>query len=808
MDSARQHNSALRPDARRPAGDRSPLWPHLIAWLLILSYIVTFTWLAILRHASFNSSGFDLGIYDQVVWNTLHGRLLFYTTTGQPLLHLSNHASPILILIAPFYLLYSGPEMLLFLQTAAIGLGGLPLFWLAREKLNSNLAGLSLLAAYLLFPTLQIVNLWDFHPPALAVGFFMAAFYSLAKRRAGWFLLFAVLAMACKEQLPLQVAFLGLYALIHGRDWKLGLVTIALAMAWFFTVMVWVIPANSVTGDHLFIGYYADLGDSPQEIVTTALTRPDRVVKNLWQPAKLKYMLDVLTPFGYLPLIGLPVLLIGAPSFAINLLSANTAMHDATGGQYGADVAPWLAWAALYGLVYLRQGLGRLWPQLQTRLIAGLSLALLAVALVWQVFRGFSPLALDPPHWEITAHDRLARRFIDQIPPNAAITAQNKLYPHLSQRPIAYQLPAVNDADYVWVDATTGAWPVHPNDIWALVRELLASGEFGVRDAADGYLLLQRGLTTTTLPDAFYDFARLPAAEPQYPAQIDFGEELRLLGFDVIDDPRRGETAVRLYWQALRPIEREVRLYPFFVKANGEIIENTEQRPLLTQLWFPPRLWQPGEIIVAETMPWPLGERWSLAVGVLAGSNWSDWGQRLRVKAGSEPARLFEAHTWVRLAGFERRGRQLVELNQPEPTLSPTHPLQANLDGRIALLGYDLPPEIRPGQDVAVTLYWQALAPMLLDYTVFVHLLGPNGELVAQHDNAPFWEVAIPTSTWQPGETVLDQHVLALPADLPPGEYRLQVGMYYWQTLERLAIIENGVPLNNYVELDNILIKR
>ena len=110
-------------NTHRLAIDWPRLWPHLVAWLLILSYIFTFTWLAILRHASFNSSGFDLGIYDQVVWNTLHGRVLFYTTTGQPLLHLSNHASPILILIAPFYLIYSGPQMLLFLQTAAIGLG-------------------------------------------------------------------------------------------------------------------------------------------------------------------------------------------------------------------------------------------------------------------------------------------------------------------------------------------------------------------------------------------------------------------------------------------------------------------------------------------------------------------------------------------------------------------------------------------------------------------------------------------------------------------------------------------------------------
>ncbi len=835
-------------------------FPYLLAWSFILLYILTFIWLAILRHLSFNSSGFDLGIYDQVVWNTLHGRPFFYTTTGQPLLHLSNHASPILLLVAPFYLIYSGPEMLLFLQTVAIGLGGLPLFWLAREKLQSDFAALSLLLAYLLFPSLQIVNLWDFHPPVLAVGFFMGAFYCLVKRKWSWFLVFAILAMLCKEQLPLQVAFLGLAAIVIHRNWRVGLTTIAIALAYFFAIIYWVIPANSVTGDHLFIGFYADLGDSPLEIIVTALTRPDLVLKILWQPSRLYYLFDVLTPFAYLPLVGLPVLLIGAPSFAINLLSGNTAMHDASIAQYGADVAPWLAWAALYGAVYLRAGLIYLFPNLdkpepnkvfttetqrhrvfnvnlQSLITNLLSTVLLIVALIWQLFWGFSPLALDPPYWEITAHDRLAQHFIAQIPPDAPIAAQGKLYPHLSNRLLAYQLPDVNDAEYVFFDVTTGTWPVHPNDIWTLAKDLLNSGDYGILDAADGYLLLKRGLTHTELPDTFYSFARVPGPTPQYPLNVEFGEELRLIGFDVVDDPRWEETSVRLYWQALRPIEGDLRLYPFFINATGEVVENTEQRPLLTQLWFPPRLWRPGETVMAETMPWALGDQWSLAVGVLAGKDWSDWSQRLPVQTtadrqpirhsfqsqdepltaevGSEtssPPRLpvsprllrrFEANTWVRLATFERQGRELVEIAPAEPTLQPTNPLQVNFDHKMELRGYDVS---QSGEELTVTLYWQALAPLPLDYTVFVHLIGPDGQKAAQHDGQPWWEVSLPTSTWQPGEMLQDKHTLSLPPNLRSGDYHLNIGVYYWQTLERLPVVENDVPVKDFVGLGSIKI--
>ncbi len=68
------------------------------------------------------------------------------------------------------------------------------------------------------------------------------------------------------------------------------------------------------------------------------------------------------------------------------------------------------------------------------------------------------------------------------------------------------------------------------------MQELLDSGEFGVLDAADGYILLRRGFASRTLPDAFYDFARLDIADPQYPLDVEFGDELRLSGFDLLDD--------------------------------------------------------------------------------------------------------------------------------------------------------------------------------------------------------------------------------------------------------------------------------
>lgn len=804
----------------KPVRPWTRAWPHVLAGALIALYVGTFAWLALMRHASFDSAGFDLGVYDQVVWNTLHGRLFFYTATGQPLLHLSNHASPILLLIAPFYLLYSGPQTLLVLQAAAVGLGGLPLFWLARERLRSNLAGLCLLSAYLLFPALQVVTLSDFHPPALAVAFLSFAFYGVLRRRTGLALAAAVLAMACKEQIPLVVVTLGLYAIVVQRAWRLGLALVGLGATWFVAMMYWIIPSFSVTGDHIFLEYYAALGSTPLEIVTTAVSNPALVVEMLWQPEKLLYLRDLLAPFAGLPLIGLPALLVGLPAFGVNLLSANPAMVDATRGHYAADVAPWLAWGAALGMITLVRAVVRVWPGGRRAATVTLSGLVLGVALVWQVLYGYSPLAVDAPHWQISDHDRLAQRFLAQIPPDAPVAAQGELYPHISNRMIAYHLPDVNDADYVWVDVAASSQTMHPNDLKRSVDNLLAAGTFGVLDAADGYLLLRRGLDAPDLPDAFYDFARVEAPAPQYPARVDFGADLRLLGFDVLDNPRRQETVLRLYWQALHPVERKLRLYPFFLDRQGNVVEDTAQRPLVTQLWYPPRRWRaPGghgdfapETVVAATLPWRLGDRWSVGVGVLDGSDWAERGARLAVGAVELPpgspleGRPMEGGTWVRMATFERRGRALALM--PDAMAPPSHPLRADLGGRMTLLGYDVSPApARPGAALAVTLTWQAAASMGVDFTVFVHLLAPDGRRVAQHDGGPWYDVPLPTSAWRVGEVLRDRHILDLSPDLATGTYRLRVGAYYWPTGERLPLLVDGSPVADEAEVGEVAVE-
>jgi hypothetical protein len=117
-------------------------------------------------------------------------------------------------------------------------------------------------------------------------------------------------------------------------------------------------------------------------------------------------------------------------------------------------------------------------------------------------------------------------------------------------------------------------------------------------------------------------------------------------------------------------------------------------------------------------------------------------------------------------------------------------PVQAMLDNRIRFLGYDLAGEARPGQSLSVTLYWQAAKAIKQDATIFLHLLGPDGQLLAQHDGVPL-KGMYPTSKWITGDVFTYQASIEIPVDALPDKYDLLVGMYTYPNLKRLPVVSD-----------------
>ncbi len=131
----------------------------------------------------------------------------------------------------------------------------------------------------------------------------------------------------------------------------------------------------------------------------------------------------------------------------------------------------------------------------------------------------------------------------------------------------------------------------------------------------------------------------------------------------------------------------------------------------------------------------------------------------------------------------------------PFEPISIEHPLQATLDDKVQLLGYDLDTtRVLPGGTLHLTLYWQALEAMEKSYTVFTHLLDQNNKIWGQKDSIPV-QGSSPTTAWAKGEIVVDTYEIFVEKDTPAGQYQLEIGMYHLQTGRRLpAFAEGGEP--------------
>lgn len=177
----------------------------------------------------------------------------------------------------------------------------------------------------------------------------------------------------------------------------------------------------------------------------------------------------------------------------------------------------------------------------------------------------------------------------------------------------------------------------------------------------------------------------------------------------------------------------------------------------------------------------------------------------------SDPERFIEG--WMDSHTFKAQDNwygnvRLVVYGVPHTEQGRPEPLDVILGDRIALEGYSLLSDEVPSGGIAqLTLYWRCLAPIDERYKVFVHLLDGSGYVISQRDAEPGGGARL-TTTWQPGERIVDNYGLLVPFGIPPGRYRIEIGMYGEGTGARLAMSRNGQPAGDHVVMDRLMVVR
>ena len=330
--------------------------------LLVVLYAVYFIIYLTSRHVAFMTNAEDLGIMDQAIWNTVHGQLLHQSICNS--LHDTNcynyggisrfaiHFEPILFPLSLLYLIWPDPRTLLVVQTLVVATGAFPAFWLARLRLRNEFAGVAIAALYLLYPAQQEAVIYDFHAVTFTAALLLFTLYFMYTRRTVWLFVFAILAMACKEEIPIVVALFGLWSLVFQRRWRSGIGLVVLALAWTGIGLL-VVHVFSPTGHSLLASRYTYLGSSPLKIVLNVLTHPVSMLKqHVLDHSHLYYLRFLLTPAGYLPILAPWVMVLALPTLALNLFSSDPGMYSGL-YQYSAEIVPVLIFSTIEAIVLI-----------------------------------------------------------------------------------------------------------------------------------------------------------------------------------------------------------------------------------------------------------------------------------------------------------------------------------------------------------------------------------------------------------------------------------------------------------------------
>lgn len=320
----------------------------IILFIFILAYAIFFSYYSIRRYVSLNSHYYDLGIMNQVVYNTSQGKFLEMTDQQlkRNISRLAVHFDPILAFFAPLYKIYPGAETILISQAVIVALGAWAIYLIANKILKKKWLSLTFALAYLSYFPVERANLFDFHPVVLATTFFLFAIYFYLEKKKIWFFLFVILALLTKEHVGLIVAFLGIYLFFFKKDRKWGVISFATGVTFFIATVYFIIP-QARQANHFALRYFGDFGDSPSSVMINLVRHPLVTARYILRRETWVYILRLFVPMFY-SLFSPLTLLIALPELAINIFSINNNMREIY-FHYNAIIVPFIFYSLILG---------------------------------------------------------------------------------------------------------------------------------------------------------------------------------------------------------------------------------------------------------------------------------------------------------------------------------------------------------------------------------------------------------------------------------------------------------------------------
>jgi uncharacterized membrane protein len=474
-------------------------WSIVITLTLAISFFIgAYTWLSLTRHDQFNSTGYDLAINEQIVWNTLNGR--FFASSVEVDNSFGDHFRPMLLILVPIYAFSQTPQTLLIIQVLVLASAAIPIYYLAKLKLQDDVVAAALAMIYLLYPAIGFVVRFDFHIEIFVIPAFIAAFYMMETGRWQMASFFLVIPLLCKENMGFTVTTFGLYALLRWKKYKWGGIWAIVGILFTWLTTFWLLPL--VRGEAIdTLSRYAWLGSNPLEMMQMMLMEPFAVAKHLFTEANMLYALQLLLPVGLLAIFGFRELLLGLPALAINLLS-NHFCQSTIYCHYTIPIIPIIFIATVFGLLFIKEHLpeGSSW-----RLYALIPIVL--TCLSFWVSNPFQETSLLPSAFEQIGNAEVVKMALDSVPADGVLVTTNDYASHLARRPGLYiigipsQREAPIDPDIIFLNLYDQQY-ILCDQIQEYIQSL-APDDYGATFRTGGLIVLQRNAGSA---EQFIDF--------------------------------------------------------------------------------------------------------------------------------------------------------------------------------------------------------------------------------------------------------------------------------------------------------------
>ena len=507
--------------------------------IFILAFSICMATYTIMRHLVFYSLAYDLGIFSQALWTTLHDGLFFYETpdfiyseTGS---FFGVHFSPIMFLILSIYAVFPSPITLIILQIIIIDISSIFLYKLSNRILENKTLSLLIALLYLIHPAVIGGLIYDFHLEVFLPLFLYSALYAYEKRDLRSLFLYTTFLLIVLDFASILLVFLLVFyfGFLGNIDLVLKPFRVKirdkamLKYSLLYFVFIFVPYAILVIYGISFFGQFPFSTSTNWSFLGKGITG---IILGLFNPFKLwlSILYDwelkrlwLLYTFGvllFIPILAKREFLISLAPIFMFLVSTYRPYYQ-YGFQYGLIYVPLLIYAYIKGISRLPRdfkvtkikviGVSRFLSRARFKRKWFASISILLVIFLYPIniayFGRDSPVnyfggrSFIEPLPIPSSHTKVIYKAISLIPKDASVLAQMNIFPHLSHRAEAYVWlpePDLYKVEYAIADKKSyyfNETPPGVNESYSVTfNKLLESGFYKVVFNEDGVVVLKK----------------------------------------------------------------------------------------------------------------------------------------------------------------------------------------------------------------------------------------------------------------------------------------------------------------------------